>query len=275
MGKMLLSLVLIVVLSYSLIVAVAYFKQGDMLYYPTNAHVATPADIGLRFEELNLKTDDGVTLSAWCIPADNERGVVLFCHGNGGNISHRLDSIRIFHHLGLSVLILDYRGYGKSGGTPTEQGTYLDGDAAWRYLVESRGVRPDRIVLFGRSLGAAVAAELARRHEAGLLIVESAFTSVPDLGAKYFPYLPVRLITRFHYTTIDKVAHIAIPKLFIHSPTDEIVPYSQGRALFERAAEPKEFLEIRGGHNEGFLISGDGYISGLDRFLGRHLGQGS
>ncbi len=266
-GKVLLSALIIAVSCYCIVVAVAYFTQGRMLYYPTREIEATPADIGLAFEEVTVSTRDGVVLSAWYVPSRNERGVILFCHGNAGNISHRLDSIRIFHDLGLSVLIFDYRGYGKSHGSPTEQGTYLDAEAVWEYLVNLKGIPPGKIVIFGRSLGGAVAAHLAATHEAGTLIVESGFTSVPDLGATHFPYLPVRLISRFRYRTIDKVEKIVVPKLFIHSPQDEIVPYSQGLQLFARAAEPKEFLEIVGGHNDGFLVSGEKYISGLERFL--------
>ena len=123
----------------------------------------------------------------------------------------------------------------------------------------------------GRSLGSAVATELAVRHKAGALIIESGFTSVPDLGRKFFPHLPVRLISRFHYATMDKVGGIPIPKLFIHSPDDEIIPFEQGMRLFEKAREPREFLKIRGGHNEGFLMSGEQYTGGIDRFLSKYF----
>ncbi|MGE5238946.1 MAG: alpha/beta hydrolase, partial [Chloroflexota bacterium] len=259
MGKVLLSALIIAVSCYCVLVAVAYFTQGRMLYYPTRELEATPADIGLGFEEVTVRTRDGVALSTWYVPSRTERGIVVFCHGNAGNISHRLDSIRIFHDLGMSVLIFDYRGYGKSEGSPTEQGTYLDAEAVWEYLVNLKGILPGKIVIFGRSLGGAVAAHLAATREAAALIVESGFTSVPDLGARHFPYLPVRLISRFGYRTIEKVQRTDIPKLFIHSPQDEIVPYSQGLELFARAAEPKEFLEITGGHNDGFLVSGERY----------------
>jgi uncharacterized protein len=275
MGKVLLSALIIAVSCYCALVAVAYFTQGRMLYYPTRELEATPSDIGLGFEEVTVRTRDGVALSTWYVPSRTERGIVVFCHGNAGNISHRLDSIRIFHDLGLSVLIFDYRGYGKSEGSPTEQGTYRDAEAVWEYLVNLKRIPPGKIVIFGRSLGGAVAAHLAATREAAALIVESGFTSVPDLGARHFPYLPVRLISRFGYRTIEKVQRTDIPKLFIHSPQDEIVPYSQGLELFAHAAEPKEFLEIAGGHNDGFLISGERYISGLERFLSRYLRDGS
>lgn len=259
------------VLSYVLHIAYVYARQGRMLYVPSREMEATPLTVGLPYQELTVQTKDGVNISAWYIPSANARGVVLFCHGNAGNMSHRLDSIRIFHTLGLNVLIFDYRGYGKSEGSPDEEGTYRDAEAAWDYLVNVTGVKPEKIVLFGRSLGSAIAAETALRRQGGALIMESGFTSVPDLGKKLFPHLPVRLISRYRYATINKVGRIKIPKLFIHSPEDEIIPYDQGLKLFEKASEPKEFLAIAGGHNEGFLLSGEVYRDGLRSFLARHL----
>jgi len=260
-----------VVLVYVLLIAYVYVKQGSMLYFPLKEIEATPLAIGLDYQELILRTKDGVDISAWYTPAENARGYVLFCHGNAGNISHRLDSIRIFHNLGLGVLIFDYRGYGRSKGAPDEEGTYRDAEAAWDYLVNSLHVAPEKIILFGRSLGSAVAAEMASRKQAGALIMESGFTSVPDLGSSFYPYLPVRLLSKYRYASIEKVGRLKIPKLFIHSPEDEIVPYEQGRKLFESASEPKEFLQLSGGHNEGFLLSGETYLKGLDSFLSRYL----
>lgn len=259
------------VLGYLFLVGFVYIRQGSMLYYPSREIEATPGNIGLDFKEITLKTKDGINISAWYIPAERERGVLLFCHGNAGNISHRLDSIRIFHDLNLSVLIFDYRGYGKSKGSPTENGTYLDAESAWDYLVNVRHVKPEKVILFGRSLGSAIAAETAIRRKAGAIIIESGLTSIPDLGAKFFPHLPVRLISRYHYSTIDKVGMIDIPKLFIHSRQDELIPFEQGIRLFEKASAPKEFLQITGSHNEGFLTSGRVYTEGLDSFITKHL----
>lgn len=270
---MLLYLVLIVGGLYLVTVAYVYLKQGSMLYFPSREIAGTPANIGLSFEDVSFPTKDGLQIAAWYIPArpGSERGVLLFSHGNAGNISDRLDSIRIFHYLNLSVLIYDYRGYGKSQGSPAEEGTYRDAEAAWEYLVTARGVKPQKIILFGRSLGGAVAAETALRKKAGALIIESGFTSVPDLGSRFFPHLPVRLISRFHYDTAAKVGRVTIPKLVIHSPEDEIVPFDHGRTIYERAAGPKTFLQIRGGHNEGFLMSGTAYVNGLNDFLSSYF----
>ncbi|MBI5641010.1 MAG: alpha/beta hydrolase [Nitrospirae bacterium] len=260
-----------ILLGYVVLVAFVFARQGSMLYFPERVISNTPKEIGLDYQELSFGTKDDVTISAWYIPAEHERGVLLFCHGNAGNISHRLDSIRIFHDLNLSILIFDYRGYGKSGGSPTEKGTYLDAEAAWDYLVKVLHVRPEKIILFGRSLGSAVAAELALRRKAGAVIMESGFTSIPDLGEKFFPHLPVRMISRYHYASGDKMSGISIPKLFIHSPQDELIPFEHALILFNKASHPKEFLEIRGSHNEGFLSSGSLYRDGLERFLSRYL----
>lgn len=271
--RMALQVILGLVLVYLLFMAYVYVKQGSMLYFPLKEIEVTPHAIGLDYQELTLRTKDGVDISAWYVPVNGARGHVLFCHGNAGNISHRLDSLRIFHSLGLGVLIFDYRGYGKSKGSPDEEGTYQDAEAAWDYLVSSLKVKTEKIVLFGRSLGSAVAAETALRKQAGILIMESGFTSVPDLGSTFYPYLPVRLLSKYRYASIEKVGRITIPKLFIHSPEDEIIPYEQGRRLFERASEPREFLQLSGGHNEGFLLSGKMYVDGLRGFLSRYLSK--
>ncbi len=269
--RMLITVIIGLCLGYLSLLAFVYIRQPKMLYFPTKEIEQTPAAIGLSFDELALKTEDGLTIAAWYIPAPDAHAVLLFCHGNGGNISHRLDSIRIFHDLGLSVLIFDYRGYGRSEGEPTEKGTYLDAEAAWHFLVKDKGIDPARIVIFGRSLGSAVAAELAARKKAGALIIESGFTSIPDIGRKYYPYMPVSLITRFHYASIDKVNKLVLPKLVIHSPDDEIIPYEQGVRLFEKASEPKEFLKLQGNHNEGFLMSKQFYINGLQQFIVKYF----
>ncbi len=258
-----------------LMLLLLFFFQPRLLYYPnlpSREITATPEDIGLSYEPVAIVTEDRIRLDGWFIPARDARGVLLFFHGNAGNISHRLDSLKIFNDLRLSVLIFDYRGYGRSDGRPSEQGTYRDAEAAWRYLTEQRHVLPHDIMLFGRSLGAAVAAYIASRHAPKVLILESAFTSVPDLAADLYPFLPARWLVRFRYNTEDYVRSINCPLLIVHSREDEIIPYTHGQRLFAAAREPKQFLEIRGGHNEGFLLSGQHYIKELDAFLTAHLG---
>jgi len=261
----------VILAGYLLIMLFVFLTQKNMVYFPSREISLTPRDTGLDYEELVLTTSDKVKLSAWYIPSPQRKGVVLFCHGNAGNISHRLDSIRIFHDIGLDVLIFDYRGYGKSEGSPGEKGTYLDAEAVWKYLMEEKHIPLKKIVVFGRSLGSAIAAETVLRHGGGMLIVESGFTSIPDLGASLYPFLPVRLLSRYSYNSLKKVKDIGIPKLFVHSPDDEIIPFSHGKRLFQDAAEPKQFLEIRGGHNEGYMVSGTLYTQGLREFILRNL----
>jgi len=264
------SIVSVFAIGYAVLAAALFFYQPNLLYFPdmpTREIEMSPGDIGLDFEPLTLTTRDDEQLDAWFIPAEPARGVLLFCHGNAGNISHRLESIRLFHELGLSVLIFDYRGYGQSSGKPTEKGTYRDADAAWDYLVTQRGIPAEQIILFGRSLGAPIAADLATRQSAAGVILESAFTSVPDVAAQLYPWLPVRWLSRYQYDTRKKLADIHSPVLIAHSRNDEIISYSNGERLFEAANEPKQFLQLRGGHNDGFFVSGKDYIQGLDGFL--------
>lgn len=244
----------------------AVFQSG-FIYFPERRIDATPKSLGLPYEEIALRTEDGVRISAWYVPASGNRGTVLFCHGNGGNISHRLDSISVFNRLGLNVLIFDYRGYGMSEGSPDEQGTYRDAEAAYRCLVNDKKCDRRRIIVFGRSLGGAVAAWLAARHAAGMLILESAFASIPDVAADLYPWLPVRLLSRYEYRTADYVQGVRCPVLVIHSRDDEMIPLIHGLRIYAAAAEPKSFLEISGGHNDGFLKTGKRYEEGIDAFI--------
>ena len=241
--------------------------QSKMIYFPTSSIDMTPRHIDLDYDEVDFTADDSTKLNGWFIPNENHIGVILFCHGNAGNISHRLETIRIFHDLGLSVFIFDYRGYGKSDGKPSENGTYLDVEAAWAYLTKTKRIEPSEIIVFGRSLGGSIAAYIAKEQTPGALILESAMTSVPDVAAKIYPFLPVRLMARFKYDTINYIREISCPVLIIHSPDDEIIPYENGRRLFEAANEPKRFLELTGGHNEGFMMAGEKYSDELRQFI--------
>ena len=264
-----LKLLLVIAAGYLLVVAAVYVMQPRLLYLPnlpSRALGATPRDLGLDYEDVRLQTEDGVSLHGWHVPAAGA-GTLLFFHGNAGNVSHRLGSIKVFHDLGLSVLIVDYRGYGESEGRPTEAGTYRDAEAAWRYLTEVRGVPAGNIVVFGRSLGGAVAAWLAARTRPAALIVESAFTSVPDLGQELYPWLPVRWLSRFDYATIRYIADVRAPVLVVHSRDDEIAPFHHGEAIFAAAPQPRTLLELAGTHNDAFVRSEQQYIAGLREFL--------
>ena len=267
-------LLLLVAVVYGVMLLFVFLYQNNLLFLPEIGGRQvdhTPANVGLPYESLTLTTSDNVELDAWFLPVDQSKGVILFCHGNAGNISHRLDSLLLFYRLGYSVLIFDYRGYGRSEGRPTEAGTYRDAAAAWRYLVEERRIDPGRIILFGRSLGAAVAAQVATKQKAAGLILESAFTSVPDMAAELYPLLPGRLLSRLQYNVVDYVQQVDCPVLTVHSPDDEIIPFRHGKKIYAAARPPKSFLKLKGGHNEGFFISGLVYKQGLADFLDEHL----
>ncbi len=268
--KGLLNLGVIVLFGYGAMLLYVYLAQARLLYLPDFAGddlIATPDRLGLGYEDVSLLASDGVELHGWFVPAGDARGTVLFMHGNAGNISHRLESIERFNRLQLNVLIFDYRGYGRSGGKPTEEGTYRDARAAWRYLVDSQGIAPGSIVIFGRSLGAAIAARLATETAPAALIVESGFTSVPDAAAGIYWFLPVRLLSRFQYDAREAIQKISCPVLVVHSRDDEIIPFTHGQALYESAPRPKSFLELTGGHNEAIFMSGPRYEQGLQAFL--------
>lgn len=239
--------------------------------FPGREIVQTPQDIGLTYEEVELVTEDRIELYGWFIPAVKARGVLLFCHGNAGNISHRLESIKIFHDLGLSVFIFDYRGYGRSEGKVSEQGTYRDAEAAWEYLVKEKQISSDKIIFFGRSIGSGVATWLAVKNRPEALILESAFTSIPDLGQELYPYFPIKFLCRIKYSNLKNLERIKCPILIIHSRDDEIVSIEHGKRLFEVAGEPKEFLKIRGSHDDGFIVSLEEYKEGLDGFVKRYV----
>lgn len=264
-----LKFILVVAAFYALLVVAVYFMQGGMLYLadvPGRALTMTPADVGMDYQEVSIETTDGVILHGWFIAGRSPRAL-LFFHGNAGNISHRLDSIRQFHELGLSVLIIDYRGYGQSEGRTTEKGIYRDAEAAWRYLTEHRGLAGSDIVVFGRSLGASVASRLAAEHQPLALIVESSFTSVPDIARELYPWLPARWLSRLKHATRDYIQDVSCPVLVVHSRDDEIIPFHHGEEIFESANEPRTLLAIHGTHNDAFLRDERAYIGGLQAFL--------
>jgi len=268
--RTLLNILTIAASIYLLLALVLYMFQGRMVFlsnFPGRALTATPADIGLDYEDVSLITSDNEHLHGWYVPAADSKGVLLFFHGNAGNISHRLDSMRIFHELGLDTLIIDYRGYGQSTGKTTEQGTYLDAQAAWDYLTNSRGIPTDRIIIFGRSLGGAIGTWLGGQNTPAAVIIESSFSSGEDMARSFYPFMPVRLITRLQYPVVEYAAGLNCPVLVVHSRDDEIIPFAMGQAVYTVVKQDKTFLEIRGDHNNGFLISQWDYVAGLKDFF--------
>jgi len=267
--RMILHALGILAAAYVGLMLLVYVFQSHLVFFPGARRelIATPSRIGLSYEDLHLEAAGGIGLHGWLIPAAEARGTVLFLHGNAGNISHRLDSVLMFYRLGYNVLIFDYRGYGSSSGTPTEQGTYRDAEAAWRYLTEQRHIPSCRIVLYGESLGGAVAAWLAVRQQPAALVIASGFTSVPDLARHFYPFLPVRWLARIRYDTREYLQSVSAPVLIAHSREDDIIPFEHGRALFDAANPQKQFLELEGGHNDGFIFKREAWVKALGKFL--------
>lgn len=243
-----------------------YVLQPAMIFFPSPEIFQTPRDWGLPYEEVFFDTEDGERLHGWYLPAPGGRRVVLFFHGNAGNMSHRGDSIKIFHRLGLNVLIFDYRGYGHSTGKPSEAGLYRDARAAWRFLIERQGYQPSQIILFGRSLGGAVATHLAAEEAPLALIVESTFSSARAMGRRILPGLSWAIYLRYRFDTEAWIKQVHCPVLVIHSLDDEIIPFSMGEAIYRSANSPKSFYTLTGDHNSGFLQSQPGYGQALGQF---------
>lgn len=269
--SVILRVVRVALAAYLGVVMLMFLFQSRLVFVPSREISVTPKEVGLEFEEVRFKSADGTVLSGWFVPAKDARATVLYCHGNGGNISDRLDTLSVLNGLGLNVFMFDYRGYGLSEGKPTEKGTYEDAEGAWKYLTEVRKEPAERIIICGHSLGGAIAAHLARDHAPGAVVLESTFPSMLDMGRRLYPWLPVRWLLRFKFDTAEYLAGHKYPLLMVHSVEDGLVPYEMGRRLFEGAGEPKEFLEIRGGHDDGFMTSGRVYTDGWNRFLNQYL----
>jgi hypothetical protein len=261
----------IVVLAFLGLLALLWARQEQMVFFPSRGLDTTPASLGLRFEDVKLHTSDGVELSAWWVPAASPRGAVILCHGNAGTMAHRVDKLLLFHGLGLDVLSFDYRGYGESKGTPSEQGTYLDMDAAVEHLWRARGARGERTIFWGESLGGAVATEAATRHRPALLVLESTFASIRAMVHRHYPFVPGFLATRVRYDSLSRVGLIDCPVLLLHGPGDSIVPFTQAEALLAAARGPKWFARLEGDHNDGGILISPKAQALLRELLDTHL----
>jgi fermentation-respiration switch protein FrsA (DUF1100 family) len=243
--------------------------EHSQVYHPDRALTATGTELGRPFEDVWFKASDGIELNGWFFPANTNspraRMAVLVCHGNAGNISHRLDTCVALLATGVNVFLFDYRGYGRSQGRPSEEGTYRDAQAAYQWL-RQKGFPGPNIIVFGESLGGGVAAELAIRETVGGLVLQSTFTSIPDIGAELFPWLPVRWFGKIRYDTHAKLPRLKIPVLVMHSRIDEIIPFHHSQKNFAAANEPKLFWELRGSHNDP-LSDQKHFITGLEKFL--------
>jgi fermentation-respiration switch protein FrsA (DUF1100 family) len=264
-----------------------WFERAN-LYIPGRTYYATPASYGIPFDDAEISTSDGEVLRAWWVdakrtgpheqlkdpslpytaplPRNGQAPVLVYFHGNGGNISSRLEKLRIFRRLGLSVLLFDYRGYGSSSGRPSERGTYLDGRAVVNWLAKTHGISPASMIFYGESLGCAVALETALHLPPRGLIMDSGFSSTIAMGKEVFPWLPVKFMVRYHYDNLKKMPSLKTPLLIVHSPEDDIVPFKQAQENYSAATQPKSFLQIRGNHNSGYLES-QNYGPGLRDFI--------
>ncbi len=264
-----LGLAILGVLAAAIFLMLRRFEQ-NLVYQPSRQLDASAGELGRPCEDVLIPADGDVRLGAWYFPAaDKGAPVMLVCHGNAGNISHRLDLCAVLLEAGAGVLMFDYRGYGRSSGKPDEEGTYRDAQAAYRWLRE-KGVAGTNIIGYGESLGGGVASELALREPLGGLILQSTFTSVPDLGAELFPWLPVRLIGRIRYDTRSKLPRLKIPILILHSRQDELIGFGHAEKNFAAAQELKFLCEINGGHNDALWASRPIMLRAVREFLQGH-----
>ncbi|MGQ0764321.1 MAG: alpha/beta hydrolase [Gemmatimonadota bacterium] len=273
MKRLAAALGLILVLLYGGAVAWLKVREISLVYHPGDRAVPAPAaELGLNQRTVAYSSADGTRLSAWIVPAatgDTASVWLLVCHGNLGNIGYgqRPEFYSFMRDLGVNVLAFDYRGFGASEGEPFEEGLYEDAEASWRFLRDSLDVPPANIVIFGHSLGSGVAIDLASRVEAGALIVEGAYTSVADRGQELYPWLPVRLVASEQFPSITKIARVNVPKLFLHSPSDAVIPFEHGRRLFDASAEPRFFVAVEGGHENAYSVDRERYFSAIAALL--------
>lgn len=257
----------VIIAAYLALTAVVFLLQRHMMYFPSRDFVFTPADVGLEYEDVYFQTSDHVSLHGWYIQHPEARFTVLFCHGNAGNISGRVETINVLYDLGVNIFLFDYRGYGKSEGRPSEKGTYRDSEAAWDYLVSQKGLKGKEIIVMGRSLGGPVAARLASKKNPAGLIMESTFTSLEDIARVHYPWLPVRWLLRFRYPTRHYLKQVHVPKFLAHSRDDKLIPFSHGKVLYHSAGEPKRFLAMKGLHSDAFIQTGPRYTRALHEFI--------
>ncbi len=259
----------LLVYSILLIMLLRWFEHKQV-YQPSRNWATTGADLGRPWEDVTFPALDGTQLSGWFFPANTNSPrkdwVFLICPGNAGNISHRLELTQVLLRTGANVFLFDYRGYGRSAGKPSEEGTYQDAQGACAWL-RQKGFRTERIIAHGESLGGGIASELALREPLGGLILHSTFTSIPDVGAEFFPWLPVRTMSRIRYDTLTKLPRLKLPVLIVHSRVDSVIAYHHGERNFAAALEPKQFCEITGDHNDSPLAKGDSYLPGLEKFV--------
>jgi uncharacterized protein len=276
--RVLIGLLVLVLLGYTGIVVYLMTLETKLVYYENYGQpvrTVPPDSANLNYRRIELQGEDGIKLTAWVVLSKKDTTSspwILFCHGNASDISYvdYIERYKLFTGLGLNVLTFDYRGFGESGGTPSETGLYKDALTIYNYLTVTKMIPSDRIIIYGHSLGTGVAIDLATRVPAAALVVEAGFRSNPETAHQMYPFLPERLLwllMKNRFMSIDKIDRIPIPKLLIHSTDDEIFPISEGRALYDKALQPKSFLEIKGSHDTAPMESKESFCNGLVSFL--------
>ena len=253
------------------------FIEKGLIFHPGKSNdTATPDIYGIEYDDVIFQTEDGLNLNGWFVPGkktspDTDLHTLLWFHGNAGNINRRLDNIKmIYERVPVNVFIIDYRQYGRSEGKVSEQGTYLDARAALAYLHSRKEINREKIIFFGRSLGSAVAVELALNEKCRALILETPFTSILEMGKKLYPFLPVSLLLKTKYDSLAKIRNIKVPILVMHGDKDALVPFEHGKRLYDMANEPKEFYTIPGaGHNDTHIVGGDEYFDVIKNFVNK------
>lgn len=260
--KIFFTIAVVVVFFYVLV----RFLEKTSIFYPARQIDIAPDRFGLPYEDIYFKTEDGVKLNGWLVKNPSAKCTLLFFHGNAGNIGDRLLKLRFFRELGVNTFIIDYRGYGHSEGSPTEEGIYKDARAAYDYLAGRQDMKSMPIILYGGSLGGAVAIDLATHRTVKGLIIDSSFPSAAAMSKRIYPMIP----TFFLSVKLDsgsKVKSLRIPKLFMHSVEDRTVPIIMGRKLFEAAPGPKEFVELTGGHNDAHIDCKEKFLGAIQSYL--------
>ena len=248
---------------------VLYVFQNRLIYFPSRALAHTPDSIGLDWEEIWLVTDQDEQVHAWFVPHPDARAVAVYCHGNAGNISGRMHTLRMLHAARLSTLIFDYTGYGQSGGKVGEDECYRSARAAVKYAREA--LAAERVVLIGRSLGGGIATRMASERAPDALVLQSTFLSLADVAKDLYPWLPARLITGNRFPSKDLIGAIDCPILIAHGTSDRTIPFTHGEGLFAAAQEPKAFVALDGGHNDAYSVSEAKFVDALVAFLDQHI----
>lgn len=259
--------ILAAVFLYALACVLIYCVQHRLVFEGTKEHEGSPTDLDLAFEDVWLESQGNNKVHGWFVPHEDSKGAILICHGNYGNISHRLETLKIFHDLGFETLIFDYQGYGKSTGIASEEDVYYDSEQALKFLMKRTQSQAEDLIFFGRSLGGGPATYLAEKYKPKQLILESTFLTIPDVGAKVYWYLPIRVLSRVKFANIERVKAISCPVLHIHSPDDELIPFDHAKELHAHSGSEHDIIELKGNHGKGFLETGTPYIEALEGFL--------